>query len=81
SYLEPKNEDDIEKGHCITVIPLDDSAIYQECDFLGRGGAASAISFLYNDNLDNYNYLFIATLIKLAYEKFYFGDALTATNL
>ncbi|MGV3028840.1 restriction endonuclease subunit S [Streptococcus hyovaginalis] len=81
SYLEPKNEDDIEKGNCITVSPLDGSAFYQECDFLGRGGAGSAISLLYNDNLDKYNSLFIATIIKLASEKFDYSDALTGTNL
>lgn len=48
SYLEPMADEKIEKGQCITVSPLDGSAFFQEEDFLGRGGAGSAISLLYN---------------------------------
>ena len=81
SYLEPKKDEQIEKGNCITVSPLDGSSFYQEEDFLGRGGAGSAISLLYNPNLSKYNALFICTIIKNASQKFDYSDALTSDNL
>lgn len=81
SYLEPKKNEQLEKGNCITVSPLDGSSFYQEDDFLGRGGAGSAISLLYNDNLSKYNALFICTIIKIAAQKFDYSNALTSDNL
>ena len=81
SYLEPQKDEDLEKGNCITVSPLDGSSFYQEDDFLGRGGAGSAISLLYNDNLTRYNALFICTVIKIMAQKFDYSDALTSDNL
>lgn len=81
SYLEPNKDEDLEKGNCITVSPLDGSSFYQEDDFLGRGGAGSAISLLYNDNLTRYNALFICTVIKIMAQKFDYSDALTSDNL
>lgn len=81
AYLEPKGKGDLEKGNCITVSPLDGSSFYQEEDFLGRGGAGSAISMLYNENLTKYSGLFICTIIKTAAKKFDYSDALTSDNL
>ncbi len=81
SYLEPNEDENLEKGNCITVSPLDGSSFYQEDDFLGRGGAGSAISLLYNDNLSKYNALFICTVIKIMAQKFDYSDALTSDNL
>ena len=81
SYLEPKEGELLEEGNCITVSPLDGSAFYQEDDFLGRGGAGSAISKLYNHNLSKYNALFICTIIKVSSRKFDYSDALTGDNL
>lgn len=81
SYLEPKSNEILEKGNCITVSPLDGSAFYQEKDFLGRGGAGSAISLLYNDSLTKYNALFICSIIKKSANKFDYNDALNSTNL
>lgn len=81
SYLEPKEDEELEKGNCITVSPLDGSSFYQEDDFLGRGGAGSAISMLYNENLTKYSGLFICTIIKISAEKFDYSDALTSDNL
>lgn len=81
SLLEPKENEVLEKGNCITVSPLDGSAFYQEDDFLGRGGAGSAISLLYNENLVKYNALFICTIIKISSQKFDYSDALTGDNL
>ncbi len=93
SYLSPKEEEKLvdgkkikvkeklEEGNCITVSPLDGSSFYQENDFLGRGGAGSAISLLYNSELSKYNALFICTVIKKASSKFGYSDALTSDNL
>ena len=81
SYLEPKEDEELEKGNCITVSPLDGASFFQEDDFLGRGGAGSAISMLYNENLSKYNGLFICTVIKIAAQKFDYSDALTGDNL
>ncbi len=81
AYLEPKKDEQLEKGNCITVSPLDGSSFFQESDFLGRGGAGSAISKLYNDKLTKYNALFICTVIKKTAQKFDYSDALTGNNL
>ncbi len=81
SYIEPKENEELEKGNCITVSPLDGSAFYQEDDFLGRGGAGSAVSLLYNENLTKYIGLFICTIIKISSKKFDYNDALTSDNL
>lgn len=81
SYLEPKEDEKLEKGNYITVSPLDGSSFYQEADFLGRGGAGSAISMLYNENLSRYSGLFICTIIKISAKKFDYSDALTGDNL
>lgn len=81
SYLEPKEDEELEKGRCITVSPLDGSAFYQGNDFLGRGGAGSAISILRNDNLTEHNALFICSVIKNSAYRFGYNDALTSDNL
>lgn len=81
SYLEPKEDEKLEAGNCITVSPLDGSSFYQEDDFLGRGGAGSAISMLYNPNISKYSALFICTIIKISSKKFDYSDALTGDNL
>ncbi len=82
NYLEPEKNEKLEKGNCITVSPLEGTpAFYQDVDFLGRGGAGSAISILYNDNLTKYNSLFICTIIKICAKKFDYSDALTSDNL
>lgn len=82
SYLEPKENEELEKGNCITVSPLEGTpAFFQDTDFLGRGGAGSAISMLYNDNLTKYNALFICTIIKICATKFDYSDAFTSDNL
>ena len=81
SYLKPQKNEILEKGNCITVSPLDGSSFYQEYDFLGRGGAGSAISMLYNKNITKYNALFISTIIKNSAKKYDYNDAFTSDNL
>ncbi|MFR3056774.1 restriction endonuclease subunit S [Phocaeicola coprophilus] len=73
-YLKPKNDKDIDLGNCITVSPIDGSSFYQECNFLGRGGAGSSIILLYNPNLNRYNGNFIATVIRSVCKKYMYSD-------
>lgn len=81
SFLSPKNGEFLEKGNCITVSPLDGTSFYQKSDFLGRGGAGSAISLLYNDKLTELSALFICSIIKASASKYNYNDALTGNNL
>ena len=50
-WCEPMESDVLDPKGCITVSPLDGSAFYQPNDFLGRGGAGSAILLLRNEEL------------------------------
>lgn len=73
-YLEPKKDELLDKGNCITISPIDGSSFYQEKDFLGRGGAGSSIFLLYNPNLNLYNGYFIATVIRTVCKKYVYSD-------
>lgn len=73
-YLEPKQDEVLDAGNCITVSPIDGSSFYQENDFLGRGGAGSSIILLYNPNLNLYNGYFIATVIRTVCRKYAYSD-------
>jgi len=73
-YLQPNENEELDKGNCITISPIDGSSFYQEKDFLGRGGAGSSIILLYNDNLNLYNGYFIATVIRTACSKYVYSD-------
>lgn len=66
AYLQPKNDNDYDKGDCITVSAVDGYAFYQKDNFLGRGGAGSSIMMLRNDNLNELNGKYICTLIRKA---------------
>lgn len=73
-YLQPKEDEILDSGNCITVSPIDGSSFYQEDDFLGRGGAGSSIILLYNTNLNLYNGYFIATVIRTVCRKYAYSD-------
>ena len=73
-YLKPKKGEELDKGNCITVSPIDGSAFYQEKDFLGRGGAGSSVILLYNNKLNLYNGYFIATVIRAVCSKYMYSD-------
>ena len=63
-YLAPKNKQDIDKGNCLTISPVDGSCFYQPNDFLGRGGGGSAISILRtNKFLSQATHVFLASII------------------
>lgn len=73
-YLSPKDNEELDKGNCITVSPVDGSCFYQENDFLGRGGAGSSIIILNNENLNIYNGLFICCVIYKVCKKYEYQD-------
>jgi hypothetical protein len=74
TLLKPKSEDDIDKGNCITISPVDGYAFYQEEDFLGRGGAGSSIIIIRNDNLNRYNGQYIASIIRRTFSSWTYAD-------
>ena len=81
NHLKPKDGEELDKGHCITVSPLDGSAFWQENDFMGRGGSGASISMLYNDNLNDLRALFICSIIRNTAQKFGYSDLLNSKNL
>ena len=75
-YLAPKNTQDIDKGNCLTISPVDGSCFYQPNDFLGRGGGGSAISILRtNKLLSQATHVFLASIISHTLkEQYSFGN-------
>lgn len=47
-----KTDEELDKGNCITVSAIGGFSFYQKNDFIGRGGAGSAIKILYSDKLN-----------------------------
>ena len=80
-FCAPNNNEILDKGNCITVSPIDASSFYQENDFLGRGGAGSAIILLYNNNLNTRIGLFIASIIKNKFTKYSYNNQLTSAAI
>lgn len=73
-YLEPKANELLDKGNCITISPVDGYAFYQKNDFLGRGGAGSSIILLYNENLNENNGRFVATVIRYVFSNWTYSN-------
>lgn len=72
----------LSKGNCISVDPIAGNCFYHQYDFVGRGGAGSAINLLYNINLDKYNSKFLlSSLEKVSKEKASYGIALNGQRL
>ena len=80
-YCEPEKDEVLDGKNCITVSPLDGSAFYQPDDFLGGGGAGSAIMMLRNPNLDEKNGLFLATAIRASLIKYTYSDQLNSQTI
>lgn len=59
-----KSEENISNGNCISVDPIGGKAFYHKYDFVGRGGAGSAINLIYNKNLDEYSAIFLCNIIE-----------------
>lgn len=74
AFLKPKNENDIDYGNCITISPVDGYAFYQEDDFLGRGGAGSSVIIIRNNILNRYSGLYIASVIRHAFNSWTYSD-------
>ena len=79
-YVDSNNEE-LDKGNCITVSAVDGSTFYQPKDFLGRGGGGSSINILRNPHLNKYNGLFLATVIGNVCSKYKFADMCYAKYL
>lgn len=72
----------ISDRNAISVDPIGGKAFFHEYDFVGRGGAGSAINLLYNPYLDKYNGRFICTAIeKVSKEKASYGVQLNGARL
>jgi hypothetical protein len=80
-YVAIKNGENLDKAGCITVSPVDGSAFYQKSDFLGRGGAGSSILILRNTNLNQWNALFICSVLRRIGSKFNYANMCSAKKL
>ncbi len=80
-FVEPKKNEIVDKGNCITVSAVDGSTFYQPVDFLGRGGGGSSINILRNDKLNKYSGLFMAAVIGKTMRKYKFADMCSAKYL
>ena len=81
AFLQPHNGETLDKGNCLTVSPLDGSAFYQPNDFLGRGGAGSAIIILYNSHLSQMPGLYIATVLSVALKAHSYIDQISSESI
>lgn len=61
-YVEPNTKTKIYPKNSLTVSSLDGTTFFQDKDFIGRGHGS--VQVLINKNLNRYNSLFVATIIK-----------------
>ena len=80
-WCKPQVDDILDMKGCISVSPLDGTAFYQPVNFLGRGGAGSAILLLYNDQLTEMSGLFIATVLRAGLTKFSYNDQINSQTI
>ena len=80
-WCEPTKDDVLDQKGCITLSPLDGSAFYQPVDFLGRGGAGSAILLLRNESMTEMSGLFISAVLRAALTKFSYNDQINSQNI
>ena len=74
--------DSISIKRCISVDPIGGKAFYHDYDFVGRGGAGSAINLLYNKRLDKYSGLFICKMLESSsFSKASYGVQLNGNRL
>jgi type I restriction enzyme M protein len=78
-YVEANEE--LDKGNCITVSAIGGFSFYQSVDFIGRGGAGSAIKILYCDRLNEKNALFICTVLQKTLNKYDYTTMLSGDKL
>tara|TARA_X000000950_G_C13891668_1_gene651144 strand:+ start:92 stop:2377 length:2286 start_codon:yes stop_codon:yes gene_type:complete len=80
-YVEVKDGELLDKGNCISVSAIGGFSFYQKNDFIGRGGAGSAIKLLYSEKLNENNALFICTVLKKQLAQYGYNDMLSGTKL
>ena len=78
---QPKQDEVLDAGNCITVSPLDGSAFYQTKDFLGRGGAGSAILIMRSPELNELRGLFISSVIRRTLTKYSYSAHINSKSL
>lgn len=78
-YVE--TDEILDKGNCITVSAIGGFSFYQEKDFIGRGGAGSAIKILYSDKLNEKNALFICAVLQKTLSKYDYTTMLSGDKL
>lgn len=76
-----KTDEVLDQGNCITVSAIGGFAFYQEKNFVGRGGAGSAIKILYNENLNEQNALFICAVLQKTLAKYDYNSMISGTIL
>ena len=80
-FYQATSEEQLDKGNCITVSPVDGTAFWQSSDFLGRGGAGSAILLLYNNFLNKYSGMFMTRMIQKTCSKYSYGNMGNQKNI
>lgn len=79
--VAPHDDEQIDDGNCLTVSPLDGCTFYQPADFLGRGGAGSAIIILRNENLSLTVGLFIAAVLSETLKAHSYIDQISSASV
>ncbi|EFE86141.1 restriction endonuclease subunit S [Fusobacterium periodonticum] len=75
-------KENISNKNCISIDPIGGKAFFHEYDFVGRGGAGSAINLLYNEQLNKYSALFVCKIIENnAIDKASYGIQLNGNRL
>ena len=75
-------EDNISIKNCISIDPIGGKSFYHDYDFVGRGGAGSAINLLYNNNIDKYSGLYICRVLESSsFSKASYGVQLNGNRL
>lgn len=80
-FVKTKKDEVLDKGNCISVSAIGGFSFYQAKDFIGRGGAGSAIKLLYNDNINLKNALFICAILQRTLSKYDYNTMLSGTKL
>ena len=70
NYIEPKSENDIEHGQCITVNTVDGSAFWQESNFLANS-SGNGLIMLRHKKLNTENALFVCAALSAVLDPTY----------
>lgn len=77
-----ESSENISGKKAISIDPIAGKAFYHDYNFIGRGGAGSAVNLLYNKYLDKHNAKFICTMIEnVSRQKASYGLALNGNRL